>query len=68
LRLTAAGFSATEDRAALRHDEARLSGTKHRFVTAVEAVLDIAHHLLASETWDRRRTPQGRSGCWAATA
>lgn len=42
---------ASEDRAALRADEARLSGTKYRFVTALEAVLDIAHHLLASQLW-----------------
>ncbi len=42
---------AAEDRDALRADEARLSGTKYRFVTAIEAVLDIAHHLLASELW-----------------
>lgn len=42
---------AAEDREELLHDEARLSGTKYRFVTAVEAVLDISHHLLASELW-----------------
>lgn len=42
---------AAEDRLALRRDEARLSGTKYRFITAVEAVLDVAHHLLASELW-----------------
>ena len=42
---------ASEDRAVLLQDEARLSGTKYRFVTAIEAVLDVAHHLLASELW-----------------
>jgi uncharacterized protein YutE (UPF0331/DUF86 family) len=42
---------AAEDRDALRGDEARLSGTKYRFVTAMEAVLDTSHHLLASELW-----------------
>lgn len=42
---------AAEDRDALRGDEARLSGTKYRFVTALEAVLDTSHHLLASELW-----------------
>lgn len=42
---------AAEDRVSLRADEARLSGTKYRFVTAIEAVLDVAHHLLASELW-----------------
>lgn len=35
----------------LRADEVRLSATKYRFVTAIEAVLDVAHHLLASELW-----------------
>lgn len=42
---------AAEDRVALRRDEVRLSATKYRFVTGIEAVLDIAHHLLASELW-----------------
>lgn len=42
---------AAEDRQDLLADEARLSGTKYRFVTAIEAVLDVAHHLLASELW-----------------
>ncbi len=42
---------AAEDRSRLRHDEVRLSSAKYRFVTATEAVLDIAHHLLASELW-----------------
>ncbi len=35
----------------LLDDEARLSGTKYRFVTAIEAVLDISHHLVASQLW-----------------
>lgn len=42
---------AAEDRAALRADQARLDATKYRFVTAVEAVLDVTHHLLAAELW-----------------
>lgn len=42
---------AAEDRATLRADEVRLSGTKYRFVTAIEAVLDVSHHLIASELW-----------------
>jgi uncharacterized protein YutE (UPF0331/DUF86 family) len=42
---------AAEDRVSLRGDEVRLSATKYRFVTAIEAVLDVAHHLLASELW-----------------
>lgn len=42
---------AAEDRSALRADELGLSATKYRLVTAVEAVLDVAHHLLASELW-----------------
>ena len=42
---------AGEDRGALRADEIRLSATKYRFVTAIEAMLDVAHHLLATELW-----------------
>lgn len=42
---------AEEDRTLLIADEARLSGTKYRFITAVEAMLDVAHHILASELW-----------------
>lgn len=42
---------AAEDRAALAADEARLSGVKYRFITAIEAVLDVSHHLIASELW-----------------
>jgi uncharacterized protein YutE (UPF0331/DUF86 family) len=42
---------AAEDRQALLRDEVRLSATKYRFITAIEAVLDVAHHLLASELW-----------------
>jgi uncharacterized protein YutE (UPF0331/DUF86 family) len=42
---------AAEDRTALRGDEVRLAATKYGFVIAIEAVLDVAHHLLASELW-----------------
>lgn len=42
---------AAEDRTVLRSDEVQLSATKYRFVTAIEAVLDVAHHLVASEQW-----------------
>lgn len=42
---------AADDRVRLRADEVRLSGTKYRFITAIEAVLDISHHLIASELW-----------------
>ena len=42
---------ADEDRTWLRNDEVALSATKYRFVTAIEAVLDVAHHILASELW-----------------
>lgn len=42
---------AAEGPETLLEDEVRLSGTKYRFVTAVEAVLDVAHHVLASELW-----------------
>lgn len=42
---------AAEDRTRLRADEVLLSATKYRFVTAIEAMMDVAHHLLASELW-----------------
>lgn len=42
---------AAEDRQVMRHDEIRLSATKYRFVTTIEAMLDVTHHLLASELW-----------------
>lgn len=42
---------AGEDRDELRADDIRLSATKYRFVTAIEAMLDVAHHLLATELW-----------------
>lgn len=45
------GERADEGRAAVRSDEVWLSAVKYRFVTAIEAVLDVTHHLLASEMW-----------------
>lgn len=42
---------AAQDRQRVLTDEVLLSATKYRFVTAIEAVLDVAHHLLASELW-----------------
>lgn len=42
---------AEDDRAAIRADDERLSGLKYRFVTALETVVNIAHHLCASEAW-----------------
>ena len=42
---------AAEDRTRLRADEVLLSATKYRFVTAIEALLDVSHHLIASELW-----------------
>jgi uncharacterized protein YutE (UPF0331/DUF86 family) len=42
---------AAEDRDGLRRDEVRLSATKYRFITAIEAMLDVAHHVIASELW-----------------
>lgn len=42
---------ACEDRAALRADEVRLSALKYRFITTLEALLNVAHHLCASEAW-----------------
>lgn len=50
-QLTVLRSRAAQDRVALRDDPARLDATKYRFVTAVEAVLDVAHHLLAAELW-----------------
>lgn len=42
---------AAEDRPTLRADPVRLAAVKYGFVTALEAVLDITHHLLAAELW-----------------
>jgi uncharacterized protein YutE (UPF0331/DUF86 family) len=42
---------AAEDRADLRADEQRLSGLKYRFVTAIEGIVNAAHHVCASEGW-----------------
>jgi uncharacterized protein YutE (UPF0331/DUF86 family) len=42
---------AAEDRAALGADEQRLSGLKYRFVTAIEGIVNAAHHVCASEGW-----------------
>jgi len=42
---------AGEDRDALRGDDQRLSGLKYRWVTTLEALLNVAHHLCASEAW-----------------
>lgn len=42
---------AREDRAALRADELRLSALKYRSITTLEALLNVAHHLCASEAW-----------------
>lgn len=39
------------DRSRLRADEVLLSATKYRFVTAIGAMMDVAHHLLAAELW-----------------
>lgn len=36
----------------LMRDETRLESTKYLFVTAIEAAIDIAQHLCASEGWD----------------
>lgn len=47
---------AAEDRGALRAQEVLLSATKYRFVTAIESMIDIAHHLLASELWGPAET------------
>lgn len=47
---------ASVDRTALRADEVRLAAVKYGFVVVLEAVLDVAHHLLASELWGPAET------------
>ncbi len=42
---------ASDDRAAVRADEERMSGLKYSFVTALETVVNVAQHLCASEEW-----------------
>ena len=42
---------ASEDRRALAADDERLSGLKYRFVTVIEAVVNVAQHVCASEGW-----------------
>lgn len=44
------------DRAALRADDVRLAAVKYGFVVLIESVLDVAHHLLASELWGPAET------------
>ena len=40
-----------EDPATLAHDGRGLRAVKYSFVTAIEAVIDVAQHLCASEQW-----------------
>jgi len=42
---------AAEDPAALRDDARGLRAVKYSFVTAIEAAIDVAQHLCASEQW-----------------
>ncbi|MGH9138239.1 MAG: type VII toxin-antitoxin system HepT family RNase toxin [Acidimicrobiales bacterium] len=42
---------AAEDRGPLRRDVERLSGLRYRFITAIEGIVNVAHHLGASEGW-----------------
>lgn len=42
---------AAVDRRELRVDDVRLAAVKYGFVVVLEAVLDVAHHVLASELW-----------------
>lgn len=42
---------AGEDPAALAQDARGLRAVKYSFVTAIEAVIDVAQHLCASEQW-----------------
>jgi uncharacterized protein YutE (UPF0331/DUF86 family) len=39
------------DRAALRGDRERMAALKYVFVTTIEACIDVAQHLCASEGW-----------------
>jgi uncharacterized protein YutE (UPF0331/DUF86 family) len=45
------GERAAGDRAALRADRERMAALKYVFVTALEACIDVAQHLCASEGW-----------------
>lgn len=47
---------AAEDRSVVRADPVRLAAVKYGFVTALEAVLDITHHLLAAGLWGPAET------------
>ncbi|MFP5220631.1 MAG: type VII toxin-antitoxin system HepT family RNase toxin [Actinomycetes bacterium] len=47
---------AGNDRAALRADDLRLAAVKYGFITTLEAVLDVTHHVLASELWGPAET------------
>ena len=42
---------AAADRASLRADRERMAALKYVFVTAIEACIDVAQHLCASEGW-----------------
>ena len=42
---------AAADRAPLRADRERMAALKYVFVTAIEACIDVAQHLCASEGW-----------------
>lgn len=42
---------AVEDLAARRLDDVWMSGLKYRFVTVIEAIVNVAQHLCASEGW-----------------
>ncbi len=45
------GDLAAEDPAALSRDARGLRAVKYSFVTAIEATIDVAQHLCASEQW-----------------
>jgi len=42
---------AATDRAPLRGDRERMAALKYVFITAIEACIDVAQHLCASEGW-----------------
>jgi hypothetical protein len=55
---------ASEER---RQDPIWLRGVKYTFVTAIEACVDVAQHICATEGWGLRPTTATPSGCSEST-
>jgi uncharacterized protein YutE (UPF0331/DUF86 family) len=51
-----------------RRDPIWLRGVKYTLVTAIEACVDVAQHICATEGWGRRRTMATRYDCSVSTA